>query len=207
MKYLIKIQNSTFSISHSLANALIDTKYSCSPVVQNRTKVFILDDSHISLFQVISTTSLTHFYAFFSGNKYRVAKKFFIFLGSNSKNLNKSVIRSRRNINLDKFYTKSSVAELCVSAFIANITIREQDLIVEPSAGNGSFIQPLKRIKCEKIFIDIAPDNNQIGSLNFLDWTPPSVSGKIHVVGNPPFGRQSSMCHKFLDTRRTSRIA
>ena len=112
--------------------------------------------------------------------------------------MNKSVIESQCDINLDKFYTKPSVAELCVSAFISNILIREQDLIVEPSAGNGSFIQPLKRIKCEKIFIDIAPDNNQIGSLNFLDWTPPSVSGKIHVIGNPPFGRQSSMCHKFI---------
>jgi hypothetical protein len=24
------------------------------------------------------------------------------------------------------------------------------------------------------------------------------VSGRIHVIGNPPFGRQSSLCHKFI---------
>jgi len=198
MKYLIKIQNSTFNISHSLANALIDTKYSCSPTVQNKTKIFILNDFHIPLFQVVPTTSLTHFYALVFGKKYRIAKKFFIFLDSNFKKLNKSVIGSQLNINLDKFYTKPSIAELCVSVFIANTTIREQDLIVEPSAGNGSFIQPLKEIKCEKIFIDIAPENSKISSLNFLEWTPPLVSGKIHVIGNPPFGRQSSVCHKFI---------
>ena len=82
MKYLIKIQNSTFSISHSLANALIDTKYSCSPAVRNKTKIFILNDSHISLFQVVPTTSLTHFYVAFFGKKYRVCKSLFNYLNS-----------------------------------------------------------------------------------------------------------------------------
>jgi len=24
------------------------------------------------------------------------------------------------------------------------------------------------------------------------------VSGKIHIIGNPPFGKQSSLCHKFI---------
>jgi len=24
------------------------------------------------------------------------------------------------------------------------------------------------------------------------------ISGKIHVIGNPPFGKQSSLCHKFI---------
>jgi hypothetical protein len=27
---------------------------------------------------------------------------------------------------------------------------------------------------------------------------PSQISGKIHVIGNPPFGRQSSLCHKFI---------
>jgi hypothetical protein len=31
-----------------------------------------------------------------------------------------------------------------------------------------------------------------------LEWKPPKTSGKIHVIGNPPFGKQSSLCHKFI---------
>jgi hypothetical protein len=40
---------------------------------------------------------------------------------------------------------------------------------VEPSAGNGSFIKTLKKIKCNKIFLDIAPENKQIKQANFLE--------------------------------------
>jgi hypothetical protein len=70
---------------------------------------------------------------------------------------------------LDKFYTKTLVAELCVSTFISSVQIQEQDLIVEPSAGNGSFIQPLKKVNCNKIFMDIAPENNRIALVDFLN--------------------------------------
>jgi hypothetical protein len=31
-----------------------------------------------------------------------------------------------------------------------------------------------------------------------LKWNPPTISGKIHIVGNPPFGKQSSLCRKFI---------
>jgi DNA adenine methylase len=76
MKYLIKIQTSSFEISHLLANAL-DSKNKFTSTVQNKTKVFILNDSHISLFQVVSTTSPTHFYVGLFGKKYRVCKSLF----------------------------------------------------------------------------------------------------------------------------------
>jgi len=72
MKYLIKIQTSSFEISHSLANAL-DSKNKFTSTVQNETKVFILNDSHIPLFQVVSTTSPTHLYARLFGKKYRIS--------------------------------------------------------------------------------------------------------------------------------------
>jgi len=49
------------------------------------------------------------------------------------------------------------------------IKIKEQDLIVEPSAGDGSFIKVLKKINCNKIFLDIAPENKQIKQANFLE--------------------------------------
>jgi hypothetical protein len=47
--------------------------------------------------------------------------------------------------------------------------------------------------------LDIAPENKRIKQVNFLEWQPPKTKGKIHVIGNPPFGRQSSLCHKFIN--------
>jgi hypothetical protein len=35
--------------------------------------------------------------------------------------------------------------------------------------------------------------------VDFLSWEPPKVSGKIHVIGNPPFGKQSLLCRKFIN--------
>jgi hypothetical protein len=130
--------------------------------------------------------------------KYRINKKFFTFLDSISRKTVESNFKKPHANNLDKFYTKTSVAELCVSTFISNVQLQKQDLIIEPSAGNGSFINPLKKIDCDKIFMDIAPENNQVILSDFLNWFPPRISGNIHIIGNPPFGRQSSLCHKFI---------
>jgi hypothetical protein len=48
------------------------------------------------------------------------------------------------------------------------------------------------------MYIDISPQDKKIVKADFLSWKPPVVFGNIHVIGNPPFGRQSSMCHKFI---------
>ena len=102
------------------------------------------------------------------------------------------------NTLLDKFYTKPKVAESCVSFFQSNVTVNKTDLIIEPAAGDGSFIPYLNKIKSKKLFTDIAPNNKQIKQQDFLLYNPCKVSGKIHVIGNPPFGRQASTCFKFI---------
>ena len=46
---------------------------------------------------------------------------------------------------IDKFYTKSSIVKLCIQNIKQYISIdTEKDLIIEPSAGNGSFIPYIK---------------------------------------------------------------
>jgi hypothetical protein len=40
---------------------------------------------------------------------------------------------------IDQFYTKKEVAEECIRFFYKNISINEKDLLIEPSAGYGSF--------------------------------------------------------------------
>jgi hypothetical protein len=119
MKFLIQVQNSNFNIGHLLANAL-DSRSKFTSTVQNRTKVFILNDSHIRLFRAVPTTSLTHFFVEFFGKKYRISKDLFGFLFLHSSKNRSLNLETGFNVNLDKFYTKSSIAELCVSAFVSN---------------------------------------------------------------------------------------
>ena len=60
----------------------------------------------------------------------------------------------KRN-TIDKYYTKIAVAKQCVDIVTQNINILENDIIIEPSAGNGSFIKAIKEIKCDNNFYDI----------------------------------------------------
>jgi hypothetical protein len=97
-----------------------------------------------------------------------------------------------RNEGLDKYYTKKSVAKDCIEF----VEMNSFNLIVEPSAGNGSF---LDQISGNKIGIDISPESNNIKKMDFFHYTPPENSGKILVIGNPPFGKCSSLAVKFFN--------
>ena len=102
---------------------------------------------------------------------------------------------------IDKFYTKPNIAKLCTDALKKHIKINAADLIIEPSAGNGAFISELKMITCEHRFYDIEPENEEIIKQDFLefDYSEDKKNySKIHVIGNPPFGRQSSVAIRFI---------
>jgi hypothetical protein len=103
-----------------------------------------------------------------------------------------------RDAGLDKFYTIPAIAEKCLTQIGSRYDWASWDLVVEPSAGNGSF---LTRIPSEKrIGIDISPEHPNIVKQDFLTYTPPLAnSAKILVVGNPPFGRVSSLAIKFFN--------
>ena len=104
---------------------------------------------------------------------------------------------------LDKYYTKHEIVKLVVNLVKQFINIDCNDLIIEPSAGNGSFIPELKKFNCNCKFFDIQPEHNSIENIDYLKIENSklkvhSSSGKIHVIGNPPFGRQSSLAIKFI---------
>lgn len=99
--------------------------------------------------------------------------------------------------NLDKFYTKPELVDKCIET-ISNIFNWEQwSLIIEPSAGSGNFYKkiPVKN----KIGIDIVPEDGDIIKQDFFTYKPCSNTGKILVIGNPPFGRVSSLAIKFFN--------
>lgn len=102
---------------------------------------------------------------------------------------------------VDKYYTKDVVVELCLNLVKKYIDINAEDLIVEPSAGNGSFIAGIKSMTSNFKFYDLEPENDEIIKQDYLLYEYGSIKGafrKIHIIGNPPFGRQSSFAIKFI---------
>lgn len=100
----------------------------------------------------------------------------------------------------DKYYTKPDVVKHCIELLKKNIKISTADLIIEPSAGNGSFITGIKQLGAKSKFYDIEPEHLEIEKKDYLELELDldSSFSKIHVLGNPPFGRQSSLAIKFI---------
>ena len=116
----------------------------------------------------------------------------------------------------DQFYTSPHVAKKCIQILIsvlhdaalhspAPVLPLSSYLWVEPSAGNGAFLNNIPETY-DKIGIDIEPvpgaDAN-ILKQDFLTWVPPAQKTKTNqkpviIFGNPPFGRQSSLAKAFI---------
>ena len=115
-------------------------------------------------------------------------------------------IEHKQNVGLkrntiDKFYTTQSAVIKCMNLFKQYITLSKKDLIIEPSAGNGAFINQIKSLKCNYKFYDIEPEHDDIIKQDYLIFDKNTIVSKyknIHIVGNPPFGRQSSLAIKFI---------
>jgi len=103
---------------------------------------------------------------------------------------------------IDKFYTSPDVAKECLQHILQHIQIDTvEDLIIEPSAGNGSFIPEIMQ-QCQNTrFYDIEPEHSEILKQDYLILDCKLLVKsfkKIHVIGNPPFGRQSSLAIQFI---------
>lgn len=102
-----------------------------------------------------------------------------------------------RKEGLDKFYTLPLCSKKCIDKVSELYTISNFDIIIEPSAGNGSFLNQIP--SNNKIGIDISPEHSDIIRLDFFDYSPPLDMKNILVIGNPPFGRVSSLAIKFFN--------
>jgi len=98
--------------------------------------------------------------------------------------------RNKKHEN-DKFYTKEEIAIKLIDL----LNINEYCLVIEPSAGNGSFS---KNINHENLIsLDIDPEDESISKMNWFDFTY-EKKGKVLVIGNPPFGNQGSLAFGFI---------
>ena len=106
----------------------------------------------------------------------------------------------KRN-TIDKYYTKPCIVEHCIELFKKYIDFSKDDLIIEPSAGNGSFIENIKILSTNYNFYDLEPEHDEILKQDFLELDHKNLKRKyanIHIIGNPPFGRQASLAIKFI---------
>ena len=97
--------------------------------------------------------------------------------------------------NLDQFFTNPDVVNNCIET----IDFKDYDIVIEPSAGDGSFYN---KITGEKIGIDLDPKIKgliQQDYLTFDRFIKPNTDKKILVIGNPPFGKNSSLALKFFN--------
>lgn len=58
---------------------------------------------------------------------------------------------------IDKYYTKPAIVELCAQAIQTHISPTRDDYIIEPSAGGGAFIDAIKQMTNNHLFIDLEP--------------------------------------------------
>lgn len=94
-------------------------------------------------------------------------------------------------MGLDKFYTKEKVAEECVNWLSKYYDIKDI-LFIEPSAGAGVFLKYLNQYEA----YDIKPENNNIVTLDFMTLLSTKAD---FAIGNPPFGKRSSLAIDFIN--------
>lgn len=123
-----------------------------------------------------------------------------------------------RQQKLDKFYTNPDIALLCMERVKTHVSFHEFTNIIEPSAGNGSFTKLIQkelergveREKGKKPFLhfyDIEPENSpdtpneyKINKQDFLTVIrPTSRQSNMITIGNPPFGKNSSLAIQFFN--------
>jgi predicted RNA methylase len=98
---------------------------------------------------------------------------------------------------LDKFYTSPTIAQQCIDAVpdLVSYTV-----IIEPSAGNGSFSSYLKKQHNNVLAFDIHPEAEDILEQDWFKFHKErNMNEKVLVIGNPPFGQQNSLAVQFIN--------
>lgn len=97
--------------------------------------------------------------------------------------------------NSDKFYTKEEIAKKCYN--FAKRYIPEVGTLIEPSAGNGSFLKVFDS-SYDIIALDIFPEEENIIQQDFLSWNKEFSDVNI-FIGNPPFGKKMKAGIEFFN--------
>ena len=102
---------------------------------------------------------------------------------------------------IDKFFTRDDTVSICRDLVKEHNFIGGSDLVIEPCAGNGSFINLAKELSENTRFYDIDPEHSEVTKMDFFDIDMDELKKTyktLHFIGNPPFGRQSSTAKRFI---------
>lgn len=101
--------------------------------------------------------------------------------------------------DLDQFYTNQHLASNLIDYLISRYGPDfSNSTILEPSAGEGAFTDYLQDKAISFLALDLDPKKSYIKQQDFLLWEPPA--NKVYFsIGNPPFGKNSSLAIKFFN--------
>lgn len=100
-------------------------------------------------------------------------------------------------MGLDKFYTQNHVSKLCFDFLQSQLSIDENAIYLEPSAGAGSFLNYLPHY----VALDIMPEDDRITQQDYLLYTTDKTD--FITIGNPPFGNRSKLAIDFFNKAST----
>ncbi len=107
--------------------------------------------------------------------------------------------RPRQPANIDCFFTAPKLAEALVNVVLQKYRLPEDCLFVEPSAGAGAFVRPLRKMGHEVLAVDIDPAARGIRRADFLASSVIPADRHAVVIGNPPFGFAASTAVRFFN--------
>lgn len=107
------------------------------------------------------------------------------------------VTNTQKAQDLDQFFTKKSLAEYFFT-ILEDYLVKEEieaQWWLEPSAGSGAFYHLMPENL--RTGVDISPQIEGIVHADFLEYPLPDK--KYITLGNPPFGKNSSLAIKFFN--------
>ncbi len=94
---------------------------------------------------------------------------------------------------LDQYFTKPQVVRRCLAQLGS---LSRFDLVIEPSAGNGVFLDAIKHPN--KIGIDIDPQHPDVIQADWFKYEVDEGCGSALVIGNPPYGQYHKLSSAFI---------
>jgi hypothetical protein len=100
-----------------------------------------------------------------------------------------------KNIH-DKYFTPQDVVDKTVKKVYDLIGIDNVHSFIEPAAGDGAFIEALKKTGKPCYFSDLYPEHPEVIEADFLRIKGERIKGRV-IISNPPYGSASSLFKKF----------
>lgn len=103
---------------------------------------------------------------------------------------------AKRSVTDEAYFTSPVLARTSIALVHEHFPLDTFELIVEPSAGDGAFLDALPVDR--RVGIDINPRRSDLVERDFLRWFPDDPTQRILVIGNPPFGQRAALAIRFM---------